>query len=59
MGDDTWCSAVTENVTTVEVDLMKCVDYPHFKILYDPIEKALEILDLRRAKCEKQKKGRE
>lgn len=32
---------------------MKCKDCPHFRILYDPIGKGMEIWDLGRAKCEK------
>ena len=32
---------------------MKCKDCPHFKILYDPIGKAMEIWDFGKAKCEK------
>lgn len=32
---------------------MKCVDCPHFKILYGPIGKGPDIWDFGRAKCEK------
>ena len=32
---------------------MKCVDCPHFKILYDPIGKGTEIWDYGKAKCKK------
>ena len=32
---------------------MKCKDCPHFRILYDPIGKGMEIWDFGKAKCEK------
>lgn len=32
---------------------MKCIDCQHFKILYDPIGKGMEIWDFGKAKCEK------
>lgn len=32
---------------------MKCIDCPHFKILYGPLGKGPDIWDFGRAKCEK------